>query len=93
MEIEFDPAKDAFNIAKHGVSLTFGAAVMSDADTIFVPTVRIEDGEQRYKAIGIVEGKPWTAVYVNRGTAIRLISVRRSNDNEERAYRHSRRPR
>lgn len=87
MEIEFDPAKDAINRAKHGVSLAFGRNVFNDAGAIAIETTRVEDGERRYRAVGVVEGKLWTAVHVVRGETIRMISVRRSNDGEERAYR------
>lgn len=67
MDIEFDPAKDAINIAKHGVSLAFGARVFADRRAVLVPTVRIEDGERRIRAIGLVDGRLWTAVHVARG--------------------------
>ncbi|MGR3661029.1 MAG: hypothetical protein ACU0CA_07560 [Paracoccaceae bacterium] len=36
--------------------------------------------------IGVHKGKLHTAVYVWRGNAVRFISFRRSNDNEENAY-------
>jgi len=42
--------------------------------------------EERYKAVGFVEGLLHTAVHVWRGEAIRFISVRRSNGSEESAY-------
>lgn len=87
MDIEFDLAKDAVNTAKHGVSLAFGAEIFRDADMIRVATVRVEDGERRFRAIGLVGGKLWTAVHVMRGETARMISVRRSNEGEERAYR------
>lgn len=86
MDIEFDPAKDIVNLAKHGVSLAFGARVLEDRRSILVPTVRIEDGERRIRAIGLVDGRLWTAVHVVRGSVTRFISVRRSNDGEERLY-------
>lgn len=44
---------------------------------------RAEDGEERYKAIGTVEGELYTAVHVWRGDGIRLISVPQSNANEQ----------
>lgn len=90
MEIEFDPAKDAINRAKHGVSLAYGAKAFDDAGMITAETTRIEDGERRFRAIGVVDGKLWTVVHVTRGEAVRMISVRRSNDGEERAYRATR---
>lgn len=87
MEIEFDPAKDALNAAKHGVSLAFGQHAFDDGAHIVLPSVRPIDGESRFKVIGEVDGKLWTAIYVLRGAAVRFISVRRSNDGEENVYR------
>ena len=86
MKIEFDPAKDASNRDKHGVSLAFGAMIWDDPASVVVPTTRVEDGELRFRAIGLVEGRCWTAVHVHRGQTVRLISVRRSNDGELRVY-------
>lgn len=86
MEIAFDPAKDTANIAKHGVSLAFGAAVFLDPAHIVLTSIRPIDGEDRYKVVGMVGGKLWTAVHVHRGSAVRFLSVRRSNDNEQRNY-------
>jgi uncharacterized DUF497 family protein len=86
MESESDPEKDAANIAKHGVSLGFGARVFEDGHVLMVPTIREADEEERYKAIGVVDGALWTAVHVYRGERVRFISVRRSNTGEQRAY-------
>lgn len=87
MDIGFDSDKDAVNHEKHGVSLAFGAVVFDDPDHIVLPSIRPIDGENRYKAVGMVDGRIWTAVHVVRGGMTRFISVRRSNDGEERAYR------
>jgi uncharacterized protein len=86
MEIEFDPDKDAINNVKHGVSLAFGRVVFNDPDVLIIPTIRDADGEDRYKAIGFVDGRLWTVVHVYRGDAVRFLSVRRSNVNEQRVY-------
>lgn len=86
MRIEFDPDKDAANVAKHGVALVFGAAVWADPDVLVVPTIRMEDGERRFRAVGLIGGRLWTAVHVDRGGTIRMISVRKSNDGEQRLY-------
>ena len=63
------------------------ARVFEDPDHLSVSSLRPIDGEDRYKAVGLVDGRLWTAVFVLRGAAVRLISVRRSNDGEERLYR------
>lgn len=86
MIVDYDPDKDAANRIKHGVPLAFGARVFEDVDVAIVPTVRIGDEEERFKAIGMVDGKLWTAIHVWRGDVVRLISVRRSNAREQRDY-------
>lgn len=77
MEIEFDTDKDAANMAKHGVSLAYGAKLFDDSDVLIVPTIRDEDREDRFKAIGLIDGKLWTAIHVYRGSVVRFLSVRR----------------
>jgi uncharacterized DUF497 family protein len=39
MDVEFDPAKDAANRAKHGVSLAFGARLFEDDDYLILPSI------------------------------------------------------
>jgi uncharacterized DUF497 family protein len=87
MDIEFDTAKDAANRDKHGVSLAHGAVLFDDPDHIVLPSARPIDGEDRFKVIGMVSDKLWTSIHVVRGNVTRFISVRRSNDGEERIYR------
>lgn len=86
MDVEFDLHKDAGNLAKHGVPLRFGARIFSDVHVLIVPTLRADDEEERFKAIGEVDGDVWTTVHVYRGEKVRFISVRRSNAGEQRAY-------
>jgi uncharacterized DUF497 family protein len=86
MQIEFDPKKDKLNRVKHGVSLAFGCAVFDDPNVLILPTIREVDREDRFKAIGLVEGRLWTAVHIYREDVVRFLSVRRSNVNEQRAY-------
>lgn len=86
MDIEFDADKDEVNRFKHGLSLVFGKRVFADPFLSLSPTVRMEDEEERWKAIGIVDGKLYTAVHVWRDNAVRMISVRRSNASERREY-------
>lgn len=86
MEFEFDPAKDEANRFKHGLRLAFGQRVFDDPLCAVIPTIRLGDEEDRFKAVGRVEGKLHTAVFVWRDNRIRLISVRRSNAGEQRDY-------
>ena len=86
MDVEFDAVKDAINQAKHGVSLAFGARVFDDPDAAVFATVRLEDEEERLKAVGMIDGSLWSAVFVVRQSRTRFISVRRSNTGEQRIY-------
>lgn len=86
MAFEFDPAKDAISREKHGLPLSFGERIFDDPLHATSETTRIGDEEERFKAIGLVDGKLFTAVHTWRGQAIRLISVRRSNASEQREY-------
>lgn len=87
MTARFDPAKDATNRAKHGLPLSFGDRIFEDEDHLIIPSIRPRDGEERFKVVGTVEGRLFTAVFTWRDDLPRFISVRRSNDGEERAYR------
>lgn len=86
MENRFDPSKDAINRQKHKLSLAFGDRILEDVNYLIIPTIRIEDEEERFKVIGQVDEKLFTGVFVWRDDLPRFISVRRSNKGEERAY-------
>ncbi|MBA4163508.1 MAG: BrnT family toxin [Erythrobacter sp.] len=90
MEFEWDPIKDDANLFKHRLRLAFGRRVFDHEDHVVVASHRPIDGEDRFKAIGLVDGRHYTVVHVWRGDVVRLISVRRSNASEQRDYdRHS----
>ena len=86
MDFEFDPDKDAINRAKHRLPLSFGQRIFDDPFYTVIHSFRPIDGEYRLKAIGEIDGKLFTAVFVFRNEKRRYISVRRSNRNEQRNY-------
>lgn len=83
----FDPLKDKSNQTKHGLSLGFGDRIYEDVNHLIIPSIRVIDGEERFKVVGLADGKLFTGVFVWRTDRPRFISVRRSNRGEERAYR------
>ena len=85
-QFEWDEAKARANEAKHRVSFAYALAVFDDADRLELDTSRPEDGETRFKAIGMIGATLYTVVFVIRGEAWRIISARRSNRREERNY-------
>lgn len=86
MSAQFDPKKDAANIRKHGIGLTEGDGVTDDP---FVLTLedRTAEGEQRFVALGRnFLGQLRVVVYTYRDEEVRLISVRRPDSKEAKAY-------
>jgi len=85
-EFEWDANKAAANIAKHGVAFAAIEALYADPEHVIVDTSRHEDGEPRFKLVGQIEDRLFAAVCTMRGTACRVISLRRANASEERIY-------
>ena len=81
MDIEFDPAKDEANIAKHGVSLARAA----DLDILaFVDDTRF--AEPRYRLYGLIDGEAHCLAATDRDGRVRAISLRRAHAKEMRRY-------
>jgi uncharacterized DUF497 family protein len=55
-------------------------------DPDFVEEPATTSGERRYLVIGKISGKHWSAVITYRGHRIRIISVRRSREEEIKIY-------
>lgn len=83
---EWDEAKAAANVAKHGLPFEEAVAVFADAARADFDASHAEDGEARRKVVGSLEGRLVTVVYTVRGDALRIISARRSNAKEARRY-------
>ncbi len=85
MKIEFDAAKDQINRAKHGISL--GDAARIDWDTANVKgDIRRDYGEYREIGYGVIEQRLYCVVFVRRGDAFRIISLRKANQDEVNDY-------
>lgn len=84
MMFEFDPDKSAANLAEHGIDFEEAQALWDD-DLRLVVDARVSD-EPRGLVIGRIHDKMWTAVVTTRDAATRIISVRRSRDEEVRRY-------
>lgn len=85
MIIEFDPAKDAANLAKHGVSLTIAEQLDWENALIWTDT-RQHYGESRQAALGLIDDRVYFVAFVDRGDARRIISLRKANYREAKYY-------
>ena len=89
MNVTFDPAKDAANLAKHGFSLL--DAVGFEWETAVVwPDTRRDYGEARMVALGYIGLRIMALVFVDRPpekpTERRIISLRKANSREVKRY-------
>ena len=89
MNVTFDQAKDAANLAKHGVSLT-EAAGFEWGTAVVWPDTRRDYGEPRMVALGYIGLRIMSVVFVDRPpeqpTERRVISLRKANTREVKRY-------
>jgi len=86
VRFQFDPAKAASNLKKHGVSFADAEGVFYDPLAIHLADPDYTD-EERFAAVGMGSaGKILTVVYTLRGNEIRIISVRRATRKEVKDY-------
>lgn len=86
MQFEWDEAKNAANIAKHGVGFATACRIFEGP-----VLTRIDDrrdyGEVRECSIGAVAGIVFLiVVHTQRGGRVRIISARRANRAERQCY-------
>jgi len=84
MEFEFDPVKSEVNKNKHGIDFVDAQALWDDPDFLEIPATTT--GERRSVVIGRIAGKHRPGIVTCRGDRIRIISVRRSREEEIRIY-------
>jgi len=77
MEIEFDPEKDAINIAKHGISLARALEMHVLGHRLIE-----RSGERRLLVVGLIDGANYALIAVFRRNALRAISLRRAHKKE-----------
>ncbi len=87
MKLTFDPAKDALNIKKHGLSLADAMLVFDAPDKLTLQSP--QKGETRLMDIALVQvaGVVLVLVYVLREPdEVRAISLRRASRQERTLY-------
>jgi len=90
MELEWDAAKAALNLQKHGVALEDAARVFLDLGRIETHDDRENYGEDRWATIGMVWPAVLYVVYtVRHEETIRLVSARKANASEQKRYRQA----
>jgi uncharacterized DUF497 family protein len=92
---EWDEDKDRANQRKHAVSFATAARVFDDPQVVILSD-RIVNGEERWQAIGLIDGIHLLLVaHTDRSSTqeevIRIISARKADRSEERTYERANR--
>lgn len=85
MRVEFDPAKDELNQAKHGVSLALARRLDWDAALVWVDD-RFDYDETRMIALAPAASTLYYVAFVDRDEVRRIISLRRAERREVKHY-------
>ena len=94
MRFEWDPAKAAANLRKHGISFDIAIRAFADPFALSHQT-GIEHGELRWQTLGVVEGHLLVLIAHTAGEAteegqpveiIRIISARAADRKERHRY-------
>ena len=84
MRFEWDERKRWSNLGKHGLDF-FDVSAVFEAPHLIVPSPYAGE-EERFLAIGVLEGRLVTVIYTARGEAMRIISFRRARHEERQKY-------
>lgn len=84
MEFEYDPEKSKINKRKHGIDFEEAKVLWNDPMRLELQAKTVD--EQRSVIIGKIENKYFSAIIAYRNNKTRIISVRRSRDNEVMLY-------
>jgi uncharacterized DUF497 family protein len=85
-DFEWDDDKAAANARKHGVTFEDACGVFRDPLAIELVDDRAAYGEDRFVLIGMTQSRVLVVVYVVREQRNRIISARKAEPNERRAY-------
>lgn len=84
MNFGFDPKKSESNLSKHGIDFDVAQQLWNNPDLLEISTKVVD--EPRYLVIAKIGKNHWSAVITYRDETIRLISVRRSRQEEIELY-------
>jgi len=85
MRISFDPAKDASNRIKHGISLAFARELDWDSALVWIDE-RFAYDEVRMIALAPKTNLLYYVSFVDRGSVRRVISLRLATRREVKHY-------
>ncbi len=89
MEFEWDDAKNNACFVRRGIDFAYAVRAFLDPHRIVAQDRRRDYGEERYRLLGMIDGRAYVVVYTMRGSAIRIISARKANGKEVADYEYN----
>ena len=86
MEFEWDEAKNASDIEKHGLAFEKALIIFEDERRFTIEDVRFKYDEHRFTVFGSIRERLHLVVFVKRGEIIRIISARKANKREQKKH-------
>ncbi len=86
LEFEWDNAKAATNVGKHGVTFEQAAYAFRDPFGVEWVDESSDYAEERFILLGMSGGQILSVVYTERKGRIRIISARRATKHEKNEY-------
>ena len=80
----WDSRKNRSNQAKHGISFEEARDYIFEGPNILAPGVAYDKGEIRHAVIGRHNGKYYVGIFTITPHGVRIISVRRARNEEEK---------
>lgn len=81
----WDATKNERNIRERALDFAYATRIF-EGHTVEWEDGRRDYGERRMIAIGIIDGRMYVIVYTDRVAGRHIISARRANERERRAY-------
>ncbi len=89
MVVVWDANKRDEYFAKRGFDFIYAIRVFLDPQRMIRQDERKSNGEERYQLFGRIDERLFVIVFTYRSTAIRIISARKANAREIRAYENA----
>ena len=85
VEITYDPAKNAANIERRGLSFD-QVADLDWSSAVINEDTRKPYAERRFRVFGYIGERLYATVFTPRGTAVHVISFMKANSREVKRY-------
>lgn len=85
MQVTYDPAKDAKNVALRGLPFALVEA-LEWASALIEEDTRHDYGERRFRVLGMLGDRLYAVVFTPRAGTVHVISLRKTNFREVKSY-------